>query len=193
MVIKNEETKTLQKCIKNLGFTPNMHYLSFFYRKIHCFKKEERALILAHVIHETAGFTKLEEENKNINDYDDLNIGKSFHGRGFLHLTWASNYKIASEELGFGDKLLIYPEFVADNLDVASDTAIWYWKKNVINSKDFSSTTFMINPVECHEPDKRRAKRRYYYYLQVAKVLAVDNVLEEGDYGVTSEKCCNIC
>lgn len=62
----------------------------------------EQAMFLAQVFHESGGLIKIEEEkcvggNKCVNNYPSQQgglPGKSYHGRGFMQLTWDYNYKV---------------------------------------------------------------------------------------------------
>ncbi len=77
------------------------------------------AYILATVQHETAGtFLPVEEYGKGKKHlYGVPNVaGRAFYGRGYVQLTWLSNYKVMSEKLN--ENLVLYPEKALDK-DIA--------------------------------------------------------------------------
>lgn len=119
---------------------------------------------------------------------DEVSLpNKTYHGRGYIQLTWAANYKLASEELGLGDKLLREPELLACNQKLAMRVSVWYWNSRVktalkIKKNQFGVTTKAINPEECVR-DNRVARRRYSIYLKVAEVLEIaEKAKESGCY-----------
>ncbi|KAG0437349.1 Endochitinase [Dictyocoela muelleri] len=184
--------KNILNVIRSLGFKPKRQYLLYFYGHIQDIPLPERAILLAHVIHETAGFTTLIEDVRDI-PYDDIGTGLNYYGRGFLQLTWASNYKDVSRALGLGDKLLKNPDLVASSLEIACKTALWFWRTKVKKFDTFSYTTSVINRAELYEPGLIRAKQRYYYYMKLAEAFSLNEVIDEGDYNDGKRKCCSIC
>lgn len=112
---------------------------------------------------------------------------KTYHGRGYIQLTWGANYKLASEGLGMGDLLLKNPELVATDKKIAMRVSVWYWESRVrplLKSREdsFGITTLGINPDECVGVNPL-AKRRYRIYLKVAEVLKIsDRAKESGCY-----------
>ncbi|XP_016842212.2 endochitinase At2g43610-like [Nasonia vitripennis] len=125
------------------------------------------------------------EGNHCLGLYDDGNglPNRTYYGRGFIQLTWAANYKVASECLGLGDKLLKDPDLVATDIKINMLVSVWYWKARVqplIKGKEdsFGLTTKGINPEECVRVN-RLAKRRYRIYLKVADALKIENKAKE--------------
>ncbi len=103
---------------------------------------------LANMYVETMYFTATEElpneSNANYKKY------KPYVGRGFMHLTWDYHYKEYSEIAGNTDiKSGTNYKKAASNLELAADTAGWYWKKSKLNSlsetDDILKTTKKIN------------------------------------------------
>ncbi|TBU07008.1 endochitinase [Hamiltosporidium magnivora] len=160
------------------------------------FKRDEGAMFVAQIIHESVGLTKTEEEacqggTSCASQYDDGTgqPDKSYHGRGFMQLSWAANYKAASEGIGMGEELVMKPEMVAEDVKIGAQTSVWFWVQNVRNApgvsdNQFGATTKAINgALECTGSNDDKSKKRYEYYLKVAEVLKIENkASEEGCY-----------
>lgn len=74
--------------------------------------------------------------------------GFTYRGRGYIQLTFKSNYALASQNLFGDDRLVITPDQVASPEDAAL-TAGWFWNKNNLNnladSQNFVGVTVKIN------------------------------------------------
>ncbi|XP_058795614.1 uncharacterized protein LOC131666749 [Phymastichus coffea] len=155
------------------------------------YSKEEQAMFLAQLLHESAGFRYTEElvclsGNKCAGKYiDKVGLpGKKYYGRGYIQLTWGANYKAASQALGLGDKLLREPELVATNKKYAMLVSVWFWDARVRpvlgNSNQFGRTTKAINGGECkYAKYRKRAENRWNIYLKVAEAFKITNKAKE--------------
>ena len=110
--------------------------------------------------------------------------GKTYHGRGYIQLTWGSNYKAASQALGMGDRLLQNPEVVATDKRIAMLVSTWFWNARVkprlagANANKFGVTTKAINGGECTK-FPQRAKNRWNIYVKVASALNIASKAKE--------------
>jgi len=86
----------------------------------------EQAMLLANIIWETGGFEYMEEIACR---HGDCEYGH-YYGRGYIQLTWESNYMDASHAIYGDDRLVRHPELVAKPKD-AWKTTMWYWNTNV--------------------------------------------------------------
>ena len=198
---KNTQKPSKSTALKNSGdFTPskiieilkktkfkdniNIKYINAVSKGIKKIRKDQRSMFLAQLIHESAGLSAIEEirclDGKTcIGEYkDDIGLpGKEYHGRGFIQLTWGANYKAASNGLGMGDKLLQNPEIVSQNVDIAVNVSVWFWKNMVENDvgvlrNQFGSSTKVINgPLECGNSGSVVPSLRYELYKIVAEVM----------------------
>ena len=125
---------------------------------------DELAAFLAQTAHETSSFSRLNElghESYFREKYDirgknpelakrlgNVNPGDGalYHGRGFVHLTGRTNYRIAGEALGL--PLEKRPRLASDP-EIAAKIAIWFWnarvRPNVSDWDDVRSVTRKIN------------------------------------------------
>lgn len=123
--------------------------------------KDEAAVFLAHVFHETDGL-------KTIREYCAPGCGphyagswcsiqgasgKLYYGRGWFQLSWPCNYHAAGQALGVD--LLNNPDLVEQRQDLAVKTAIWFYNANNMAAPakqgDFAATTRIINgALECN-------------------------------------------
>ncbi len=101
---------------------------------------QRRAHFFSQIFIETQYFTKtVEADNNRTDDYDP------YRGRGFIHLTWLENYQryqkhtgvsvVNTEDLNSKNSSVKSSKdnntnckIVSTNLEVALDTAGWYWK-----------------------------------------------------------------
>jgi putative chitinase len=85
-------------------------------------------------------------------EYGRKNLGNTeegdgwrYHGRGFIQLTGRANYAAFSQYSGID--ILNNPELAA-RPDIAEQTAVWFWKKNIRPKiKDFSDTAAVTKRV----------------------------------------------
>ncbi|KAM0679326.1 hypothetical protein BDAP_000193 [Binucleata daphniae] len=150
----------------------------------------EASMLLAHMIHETGGFVYREElfalnnpeEAKKAYSGEKGLKSKSYHGRGFIMLSYPDNYMNASIGLGMDDTLLKQPEMVAESDELCIRTALWYWNNVVKKSRNvcdnnFNASTLEINgPIERTGEGRKKAKHRLDLYQTIAKELKVKNI-----------------
>lgn len=180
----------LTKAMKAEGFQPKPEYIAAVIKEVNAKYKDKEmvAMMLAQFAHESGGFAHIEEiackNNACKGKYDTNGApGKTYHGRGFIQLTWPDNYKAASKDLGMGDKLWQDPDQIVKNLDLAVKTSMWYWDKRVLTApgvkdkKQFGLTTKAINgPIECGKGSNPQAEKRYKLYKAIAKEMGVTNL-----------------
>jgi chitinase len=105
--------------------------------------------------------------------------GVSYYGRGYIQLTWCSNYVQASRALGQGDNLKKNPDSVASNDNLSWGVSAWFWKNNVHGplggTDQFGRTTKAINGQgeECqgNGKNKDKSQRRFQFYQKVVKAF----------------------
>nr|ALV66653.1 putative endochitinase 2 [Tachinaephagus zealandicus] len=149
------------------------------------FTRAEMAMFVAQTIHESGGFRYIEEQDPE-SEYRDNDAlpGRSYHGRGYIQLTWSENYKRCSRELGMGDDLLRNPDKVTGTVNLAMKVSVWYWKKFVRpehkrRTNCFGVTTNAINgAIECRGYNKA-ARSRYTKYKKVADAMGIRNIASE--------------
>ncbi|PWA00685.1 hypothetical protein BB558_003261 [Smittium angustum] len=144
--------------------------------------KMESAMFLSQTLWESDGLRAKEEylcKTTNCHKLYRLSsdVGNSsYHGRGYIQLTWSYNYEAASFALFGDDRLLKNPDLVSKNEKISWDVSFWYWGSWVRTNSDvlkgkFGASTKMINgALECNGADKTKAKKRFEIYK---KVLAV--------------------
>lgn len=130
----------------------------------------ELAAFYGHVAHEADYLKTLTEycaKPDTCADYQDfwcpaqpIPAGKKYYGRGWLQLTWPCNYIAAGNDprvsgVGSARKDIFQnPDLVETDLDLAVQTALWFWDVNGISTYarggQFAATTDKINgAVEC--------------------------------------------
>ncbi|KAJ1984934.1 hypothetical protein H4R33_004211 [Dimargaris cristalligena] len=151
--------------------------------------KLEAAMFVAQLMWESGGFVYVSEircaETGCAGDYQTPGVdvpGKTYFGRGYIQLTWAGNYKEASEGLYGDDRLLTNPEQVSSNQDTAVAVSMYYWKAHVhsapgVSSGQFGAATKAINgALECGSgPNTATAQKRFAIYEKVLKALNLND------------------
>jgi len=113
---------------------------------------EQLAQLMAQCSHESAGFTKLREQNTDefftqqygvkladLLGNEQPSDGTRYKGRGLIHLTGKDNYERIGKAMGL--PLAQSPEMAA-RPDVAIKIALWFWKNRVApRVSDFSNTS----------------------------------------------------
>lgn len=97
--------------------------------------KQEAAMALTQFIHESDGL-RAKREYKCVSNgcpgkYQNSKCdapGQHYYGRGYIQLTWCTNYKAASKDLLGDTSLVTNPDSVATNENLAFGTAFWFWK-----------------------------------------------------------------
>ncbi|CAF1663140.1 unnamed protein product, partial [Adineta ricciae] len=113
--------------------------------------KDEAAVFLGHVFHETDGLKTIREYcapgcgSHYAGSWCSIqgNPNKLYYGRGWFQLSWPCNYYAAGQSLGID--LLNNPDLVEQQQDIAVKTAIWFYNANNMAAPakqgDFAATT----------------------------------------------------
>ncbi|OXA44495.1 acidic endochitinase SP2 [Folsomia candida] len=166
--------------------------------------KMEAAMFLAQTLHESAGLTTKREwgcsgQNGCADRYpawsewvaecqgSNRPSGVSYYGRGYLQLTWCSNYIQASRALGKGDTLKTNPDSVPQTEDLSWGVSAWFWKVNVHSAlggtNEFGRTTKAINgqTQECQGNGQNadKSRQRYAYYTKVFAAFRISGTPNE--------------
>ncbi|CAF1003860.1 unnamed protein product [Adineta steineri] len=123
--------------------------------------KDEAAVFLAHVFHESDGLKAMEEycapacASNYAGSWCEIQgkPGKLYYGRGWFQLSWPCNYYAAGKALDVD--LLNNPDAVAQQPSLAVQTAVWFYRTNKMEEParrgDFAATTDIINgKLECN-------------------------------------------
>ncbi len=115
---------------------------------------------LAQMYIETQFFTKLKEGGTNLH-YDP------YRGRGFMQLTWEKNYKAYSNTKGNENIVNDYNK-VSKNLDLAADTAVWYWKNSGIEKYVSQDSIFGVSKTINYPAAKRANQINHFRERKIA-------------------------
>ena len=152
-------------------------------------------MALAQFMHESRGLQDKEEEackdSKCPGSYTNHGCevpGKYYYGRGYIQLSWCYNYRDAGRGLGRGDELLNNPDLVAQDEQLAWDTAFWFWRVNVHNGQygaqvqegQFGFSTRSINGgEECTGQNVNKSQQRFAYYRNVFSAFGIEGQPDE--------------
>lgn len=118
----------------------------------------DRAYILATAFHETDKTMQPIEEygrgkGKKYGTPDPV-TGKVYYGRGYVQLTWKSNYKFAGEKLGVGDAFVNRPELVmepatAAKIIVRGMQEGWFTGRKMSDFVSYRDKRRVVNAMDC--------------------------------------------
>jgi chitinase len=181
-------------------------------------RQREAAAFLANIAHETTGgwdtapggryawgLYFIEEvgcENGNCTQYCDPSntiypcvLGKTYHGRGPIQLSWNYNYGAVGQALGID--LLANPDLVKSDGAIAFQTALWFWMTaqppkpschavmsgawtpsaddvNKGRTPGFGMTINIINGgLECSIPTNAKVEDRVGFYQRFCQLLGI--------------------
>ncbi|ADM12267.1 endochitinase [Encephalitozoon intestinalis ATCC 50506] len=182
----------LTKVMTNLGYSPNSEYIDAVVLGVNerFSDLNQAVMFVAQCAHESGGYQYIEEiacagGTGCAGQYGTGAPGKSYHGRGFIQLSWPENYKAAGEALGRGDELYNNPEKVVENPSLAVDVSIFYWESRVadapgVKENHFGATTKAINgALECTGSNIDKSKKRYEIYTALVEEFGVSNPADE--------------
>jgi predicted chitinase len=181
----------VNKVMSKMNYKPKPEYVKAIVSVVNSKMKDKNiaAMFLAQCAFESGGFQYIEEiacagGNKCSGQYGSGAPGKSYHGRGFIQLSWPDNYKKAGQALGMGDKLYQDPDMVAKDPKLGAEVSIWFWKANVENkpgAKDhFGATTRAINgEIECKGSNTDKSKKRYEIYKAFVEEMKIGKAADE--------------
>ncbi|PVV01530.1 hypothetical protein BB560_004045 [Smittium megazygosporum] len=190
---------TLNRAVLNAGYQePNRDQCGAFLKGLpvgQISSNMEAAMFLAQILWESDGLRAKEEYYCQTNDCSTayssaLDLpGKVYSGRGYIQLTWASNYQDASMALFGDDRLLQDPDQVSANEDIAWAVSFWYWRDRVrtdprVAEGLFGVSTNLINgALECRGDYSTKAAKRFEIYKAVLQVFDPEVIpIETGCY-----------
>ncbi|XP_022910124.1 uncharacterized protein [Onthophagus taurus] len=184
----------LENAMRNLGYRPKSRHIEAIVKETNSSfdDKYNAAMFLAQCAHESTGYHDIEEiayKGATWSPYGDGAPGKSYHGRGFIQLTWDYNYKSCSHDIGRGNQLYKHPEMVASDSSLGAEVSVWFWQKNVETYRGFNSrrnfgiTTKAINGGhECRGRNVDQSKNRYRCYVEICDQMGITPADECGCY-----------
>ncbi|CAD27103.1 ENDOCHITINASE [Encephalitozoon cuniculi GB-M1] len=188
----NISSDQLTQAMTKLGFSPKPEYIEAIVSRVNekFSDLNEATMFIAQCAHESGGYQYIEEVacaggTGCAGQYGTGAPGKSYHGRGFIQLSWPDNYKAAGEALGLGEELYNNPEKVSEDPNLGADVSIFYWESRVANApgvkeNHFGATTKAINgALECTGSNTDKSKKRYEIYMALVEAFGVNNPADE--------------
>ncbi|WP_370901143.1 glycoside hydrolase family 19 protein [Chryseobacterium gossypii] len=164
----NLDDKTNESFVKKLNEIFTKYEINTCIRKIH---------FLAQIYHET-------DRLQTTKEYNGKDSYKPYVGRGLMQLTWKDNY--AGYKAYSGIDVVTDYEKVAEELNLAVDSAGWFWKQGKMLNP---GTTWTISKTSFSEYDgstgKQYPKEEFSYEIdgKTKKYGAVNiNLLADADY-----------
>lgn len=151
--------------------------------------KEERAMFLAQLAHESGNFqymheiwgpTPTQQRYEGRKDLGNVNPGDGYkyRGRGFIQLTGRANYAAAGKYLGID--LVNNPDLASDP-DVAAGIALWYWyiaRPKISSAAQIGDVRFVTRQINGGLNGLSDRQNKYSQYL---------DKINKGEFGMESD------
>lgn len=128
------------------------------------------AMFLAQIGHETGDMRALSEQPSKY-----ASSSSKWKGRGLMQLTGEGNYRAYAKAINRPD-IIDNPDLVATDIDLACDSAGWWWKANKANkyTSDIGQSSRLVNRGNANSPKPAlHMKSREQKWAQTKQVLQV--------------------
>ena len=149
--------------------------------------KKEAAMLIAHLAQNSGSFQFKTEQYCVVNNGANMKgcmgaYGGNYYGRGYIQMATKGNYEAISKAVfkEEPDRLLKYPEMVAEDDCVNWRVAIAFWELNVhsvdgVKDGKFGRSIKAVNPPDCTvNTHKQNAVNRLAHYKKVLAAFGID-------------------
>lgn len=100
--------------------------------------------------------------------------GYRYRGRGLLHLTGRAGYtsfnKAYNKKYGSGPDFIVNPDFVANNLNYATISGLWFFNSRVMNRLDMNNASVTQVSLKVNGGYNGLKERKAFYNTAISKL-----------------------